>query len=60
MCTLYGNIDYLLYEKIVGQPKLIQICMCEEIFEFWVLWRDYLLWASWIYFESYGKLWLKA
>ena len=34
MCTLYGNIDYLLYEKIVGQPKLIQICMCEEIFEF--------------------------
>ena len=34
MCTLYGNINYLLYEKLVGQPKLIQICMCGEIFVF--------------------------
>ena len=23
MCTLYGNVDYVLYEKLVGQPKLI-------------------------------------
>ena len=28
MCTLYGNVDYLLYEKLVGQPKLILTCMC--------------------------------
>ena len=34
MCTLNGNIDYLLYENLVGQPKLIQICMCGEIFVF--------------------------
>ena len=34
MCTLYGNVNYLLYEKLMGQPKLIQICMCGEIFVF--------------------------
>ena len=34
MCTLYGNVDYLLYEKLVRQPKLIQIYMCGEIFVF--------------------------
>ena len=34
MCTLYGNVDYLLYEKLVGQPKLIYISMCGEIFVF--------------------------
>ena len=31
MCTLYGNVNHLLYEKLMGQPKLIQICMCREI-----------------------------
>ena len=34
MCTLYRNVDYLLYDKFVGQPKLIQICICGEIFVF--------------------------
>ena len=32
MCTLYGNVDYLLHEKLVRQPKLIQIYMSGEIF----------------------------
>ena len=47
MCTLYGNVDYLLYEKLVGQPKLIYISMCGEIFVFfqyydWIICCEHL------------------
>ena len=35
------------------------ICVEKSLY-FWVLWLDYLLWASWNCFESYGKSWLKA
>ena len=26
------HINYSFYEKLVGQPKLIQTCMCEYTF----------------------------
>ena len=56
MCTLYRNIDYLLYEKLVGQLKFIQICMCGEIFVF-LEYYDGIICCKHleICFESYGK-----
>ena len=41
------HIDYSFYEKLVGQPKFIETCMCEYILITLRIMNGLFLWASW-------------
>ena len=51
---------FVIRKNLWDNLNLFKFVCVEESLYLWVLWLDYLLWISWICFESYGKLGLKA